>query len=172
MISIHRLLTEPDKENSVVGWKGVIFQSTGSSRSPTFRSVNHLYILPFQSTGSSRSPTTAPPSWGWWHRFQSTGSSRSPTDTMSYYPHNIVDFNPQAPRGARLKLRVLYFIHGGISIHRLLAEPDTIFHRSLSFQFVFQSTGSSRSPTQLRLIFGKYLLFQSTGSSRSPTQSA
>ena len=108
-ISIHRPLAGPDAEDEDRSRRGV-FQSTGPSRGPTvFHHIKPPLVI-FQSTGPSRGPT-----------FRTHGADphpvisihrplagpdflRSMSTTGSSY------FNPQAPRGARLRKTLIFRI--------------------------------------------------------------
>ena len=83
----------------------------------------------FQSTGSLRSPTKRdnPQLFKW--NFQSTGSLRSPTWCMALITFFII-----------------------LSIHKPLAEPDSVTYCNRLFYQRFQSTGSLRSPTWMILM--------------------
>ncbi len=145
------------------------FQSTGSSRSPTFSTTADVNVTLFQSTGSSRSPT-------------------APLCVLSY---SIVYFNPQAPRGARhpehcLNSRFDKFQPTGssrsptggtvllgrtadISTHRLLAEPDPGYSPFCTTRRNFNPQAPRGARPCLIIQSSLHLSFQPTGSSRSPT---
>ena len=146
-ISIHGLRVEPDIIDKFNSLSPETFQSTGSARSPTSGSLSAAQAAQFQSTGSARSPTGFTDEereelWISIHglreepdgsnttsenelsSFQSTGSARSPTRVCAPRNGDRRNFNPRAPRGARL-----------------------FFLPSLHHREVFQSTGSARSPT-------------------------
>ena len=123
------------------------FQSTGSLRSPTYKNDGFITLVLFQSTGSLRSPTAATAAGG---KFK-------------------IDFNPQAPCGARRIRRSDKSKSLDISIHRLLAEPDI----PGSFLYLCPKYFNPQAPCGARHSQRRYtkccITFQSTGSLRSPT---
>ena len=124
-------------------------------------------------------------------QFQSTRSARSATSPAPIPLLLNMDFNPRAPRGARLR-----FLHGlkvvyRISIHALREERDATLHqppkhvqdfnprapRGARRTAItgrtptkrFQSTRSARSATSFQRVRPQSRRFQSTRSARSAT---
>ena len=125
-LSIHRLLAEPDNYLRNLKLLKMIFQSTGSLRSPT-TSLPPFWspFLPFQSTGSLRSPThDLLPRFSRFDTFNPQAPCGARQMALRHQSYPSASFNPQAPCGARLKPpRAMPPIN--LSIHRLLAEPDS-----------------------------------------------
>ena len=80
--------------------------------------------------------------------FQSTRPSRASTSVPGFYTSLPQYFNPQGPRGPRLRFRVDSSIASTISIHKALAGLDlTIAHQEIGY-LEFQSTRPSRASTR------------------------
>ena len=84
------------------------------------------------------------------HRFQSTRSARSATKYKADQSGGKTNFNPRAPRGARLKAVILSAEATLISIHALREERDNGRKGQLYLSPEFQSTRSARSATSSR----------------------
>ena len=100
--------------------------------------------------------------------FQSTGSSRSPTIWRSIMRYVcIISIHRLLAEPDAIHL--IIFVEKHISIHRLLAEPDSITLPALTRCCDF----NPQAPRGARLISDSIdsdlTIFQSTGSSRSPT---
>ena len=125
----------------------------------------------FQSTRSARSATqTGCVSALHWPLFQSTRSARSATVSMASKLHALKRF--QSTRSARSATRMPSGAAGGtggISIHALREERDSLMSPKNGFAQEFQSTRSARSATLSEADLRGANLFQSTRSARSAT---
>ncbi len=145
------------------------FQSTRSARSATINNTVVCFGNTFQSTRSARSATMLRYPILTCHAFQSTRSARSATGILHHYVIHTVDFNPRAPRGARLDIDVSFDGASEISIHALREERDIAGNIATAILKHF----NPRAPRGARL--GHFwgvspgIGFQSTRSARSAT---
>ena len=100
-ISIHGVLADPDGKKGGALPQRRNFNPRGP-RGPRLALVKRYEPTPlFQSTGSSRTPTLHFSHMTLTSLFQSTGSSRTPTSAAWPSSQRSPHFNPRGPRGLR-----------------------------------------------------------------------